>query len=165
MAMRLKAPWTAAAVLTCGVMLVLAGCRLAKEISVPPIPPLGTQIDAIWQTQETNAEAADFIMWQHEFESEGARLNKGGEDHLKMIAYRINQLREDEFFVIVEESMNSPKEGTVYAYPIHPNPELDLKRREVVVRLLTELGVKDAEERVIIAPSWIWSEPGQGPLF
>jgi len=148
-----------------GVLLVCIGAALSllssgcahfrkcggdcPERPAPP-PPLGTLSDPIWQQQERNAEASDFVVHQHEFESNTARLNRLGETHLKQIAVRCCKTS---FPVLVEPSMITRKDGTDYGYPIHPNPELDRKRRNVVVHALLAMGVPDAEERVVISPA------------
>jgi len=56
--------------------------------------------------------------------------------------------------VVVERSQTSAKAGTKYQYPVHFNPELDMKRREVVVRALTRMGIADADTRVVVAPAF-----------
>jgi hypothetical protein len=127
------------------------GCGSWKELHRQPEPPLGTISDSIWQKQETNAEASDFVVYQHEFKLNQARLNMAGEDHLKQVAERL--LAGQDFQVLVERSMTTPRENTTYKYPVHPNPELDMKRREVVVHALTTLGVSDADQRVVVAPA------------
>ena len=114
------------------------------------------------QTMEVNAEAAKFIVYMHEFEINdpqpdgsnvgGIRLNAYGEDHLKQIAYKLK--RGAPFPVVVERSQTSIKPGTQYEYPIHFNDELDARRREVVVSSLIALGIPNAEEVVVVAPSF-----------
>lgn len=143
--------WSLSIVALCG------GCHHLHAVRAiynpPPTPPtLGTISDSIWKLQENGAEGADFIIYQHEFESNGTRLNKGGEDHLQQIAVRL--LSGQDFPVIIEQSSTSVKEGTEFEYPIHPNPELDLERREITVRLLTAMGVQDADKRTLVAPSY-----------
>jgi len=142
----------AGVVTVCGPLL-LAGCYAQQQAQIPPYPQLGSISDSMWKIQETHGEAADFIVWQHEFELNGVRINRAGEDHLKMIAVRIHD-GEDTFPVVIERSLTSPMEGTRYEYPLHRNSELDLRRREVVVRVLENMGIADAESRVIVAPSW-----------
>ncbi|MCA9268915.1 MAG: hypothetical protein KDA41_10620, partial [Planctomycetales bacterium] len=56
--------------------------------------------------------------------------------------------------VVVEPSMSTKLEDTEFHYPVHANPELDLQRRELVVLALSELGVRDAESRVVVAPAY-----------
>jgi hypothetical protein len=112
--------------------------------------PQGTLSDPIWIAQEENAEPSKFVLYQHEFVYNQARLNWAGEDHLKQIAARLHSGAN--FPVLVERSVTSKREDTDYKYPVHLNPELDMQRRAVVVQLLAALGVPDAEQRVIVAP-------------
>ena len=82
----------------------------------------------------------------------GIRLNEYGEDHVRKIA---ENLRNGAMFpVVVERSQTSPRPGTKYKYPVHFNPDLDMKRREVVVRALTRMGIADADTRVVVAPAF-----------
>jgi len=153
--MRLSLAWrTAAAVAVCTVLFA-TGCAKprAGAFYIPPGPPhpLGTLSDPMWKTQETNAEASKFVIYQHEFMFNTARLNMGGEDHVKQIAV---ELRDGAPFpVLVERSMTGDRVGDVYDYPVHPNPDLDNKRREVIVRALASMGVADADERVLVSPA------------
>lgn len=129
------------------------GCQYPSPLSFyqppPPPQPLGTVSDSIWQQQEANAEASDFVIYQHEFTLNTARLNTEGEDHVKKIAVRLKQGQQ--FPVIIERSMTTPRATTEYQYPVHPNPELDMQRRAVVVRSLQVLGVEDAENMVVVS--------------
>ena len=113
-------------------------------------PPLGTISDPVWQLQETNAEASDFVVHEHEFVGNTPRLNAAGEDHLKQIAARAPQTP---FPVLIEPSSMSPAAGTVHGFPVHNNPQLDQDRRTVIVQALVMMGVEDAEDRVTIAPA------------
>lgn len=127
------------------------GCRRAWLLPPAP-PPLGYTTDPIWQTQEANAEASDFVVYEHEFEErQGIRLNEDGEDHVKEIAARIS--KGQNFPVIVQRSRSSIDESTEYHYPVHFNPELDLKRRELIVQSLVAMGIEDADQRVVVAPA------------
>ncbi len=147
-----------AVALVCG-----TGCRNhCPHIPANAPQTLGAEIDQLNQTQEHNAEAAKFIIYMHEFEMNqaqpdgsnigGYRLNAYGEDHLKQIAYNLK--RGAMFPVVVERSQTSVKPGTEYHYPIHFNEQLDAQRRTVVVRSLEMLGVPNAEEVVVVAPSF-----------
>ena len=71
---------------------------------------------------------------------------------VEQIAARLVQ--NQEAYVIVERSFTSPRESTEYKYPVHPNPQLDLRRREMIVRCLLAMGIMDAEQRVVVAPSF-----------
>lgn len=141
---------------TCRVALPVA--LLAAVISIgcisgggPALSPQGTLTDPIWIAQEENAEPSKFVLYQHEFVYNQARLNWAGEDHLKQIAARLHAGAN--FPVLIERSVTSKREDTEYKYPVHLNPELDMQRRCVVVQLLTALGVPDAEQRVIVSPA------------
>jgi len=133
------------------VLVLVAGCDCWRQSRRPDPSPLGTLSDPIWQTQETNAEHSDFVIYQHEFKKDSEVLNLGGEDHVKEIAARL--LGGQEAKVVVERSMMSSRPDTEYKYPVHPNPKLDLRRREIVVRSLTAMGVNDADQRVLVAPA------------
>lgn len=113
------------------------------------VPPQGTLSDPMWQMQEDNAEPSKFVLYQHEWTLNTTRLNTLGEDHLKQIAARINAGQN--FAVIIERSNTTTREATEYKYPVHVNPELDMRRREVVVQALTMMGVPDAAQRVVVS--------------
>lgn len=115
-------------------------------------PPLGSISDDVWRKQEHNAEASDFVLYQHEFKLNEVRLNTGGEDHIKQIADRI--ANGEIFPVVIERSNSTARPGTDYKFPIHPNPELDMQRRKLVVMALERLGVSGADERVVVAPAF-----------
>jgi len=140
----------------CVLLLTSVGCNrayLARLYYQPPSAPmpLGTLSDDLWKKQEAAAEASDFVIYQHEFDRQGTRLNLAGEDHVKQIAARLAEGQD--FPVIIERSMTTPRQDTKYRYPVHANPELDLRRRDVVVRLLNAMGVPEAEPRVVVAPA------------
>jgi hypothetical protein len=124
-------------------VLATVGCR-------PPASPLGTLSDPVWQNQEYNAEHSDFVVHEHEFIADTEYLNTLGEDHLKQIAARL--AAGQDALVLVERSMNSARPETVHKYRVHPNPELDVKRRDVVVRSLLAMRIPDADARTVIAP-------------
>lgn len=139
-----------AAVVTGATMLALTGCQHWKTFyQRPPAEPLGGINDSIWQMQERNAEMSDFVVHLHEFrDHESVLLNFNGEEHLKSIATRLR--KGQDAYVIVERSKHTPREDTKYRFPIHDNPELDLRRREMIVRLLGAMGVADADQRTIV---------------
>lgn len=112
-------------------------------------PPQGTLSDPMWQIQEDNAEPSKFVIYQHEWTLNTARLNTLGEDHLKQMAARVNAGQN--FAVIVERSDTAVREASEFKYPVHVNPELDMRRREVIVQALTMMGVPDAPQRVVVA--------------
>jgi hypothetical protein len=137
------------------------GCEtLHQSINEPTPPMLGQTLDRINRQQEDNAEASKYVVYQHEFALNkyvdgknvgGYRLNEAGEDHIKQIAANVK--RGAPFPVIIERSQTSALPETEHKYPIHYNPLLDMQRRAVVVRALNEMGVPDAEERVVVAPA------------
>lgn len=137
----------------------LLGCASYADVSPPP--HLGSVIDETFRTQEENAEAAKYVFYCHEFKLNettkdgdnpgGWRLNEYGEDHLRRVA--VNMKRGDTFPIIVERSQTSSRPGTQFGYPVHFNDELDARRRQTIVAMLTALGVPDADQRVIVAPS------------
>lgn len=132
-----------AGTLLVGWVLAAGGCR-------PPAPPLGSLSDPVWQNQEYNAEHSDFVIHEHEFIADTEYLNTLGEDHLKQIAARLASGHDA--LVLVERSMNSARPETAYKYRVHPNPELDMKRRDIVVRSLLAMRIADADARTVIAP-------------
>ncbi len=139
----------------CLIILVAGGCQgpaWRNYYASPPAAPLGSLSDPVWQNQEINAEHSDFVIHDHEFELNPDRLNTGGEDHVKQIAARL--LEGQDATVVVERSMSSPRPDTEHQYPVHPNPELDMRRRDIIVRSLLAMGVSDADERVVVAPAF-----------
>jgi hypothetical protein len=101
--------------------------------------PLGQVTDAHWETQQTNAEAADFIFYDHEFEGTTARLTPGGRKHLLQVALRLEQVP---FPIVIEET------------PGERAGRLDLARRREVIGQLTQLGVQAVDPRVVIGPAF-----------
>ena len=130
------------------VMLLTVGCPGWRDRR--PAAPLGTLSDPVWQNQENNAEHSDFVIHEHEFIADTEYLNTLGEDHLKQIAARL--AAGQDALVLVERSMNSARPETVHKYRVHPNPELDVKRRDIVVRSLLAMRIPDADTRTVIAP-------------
>ncbi len=147
---------------TLSMLLAAAGCTTPSLYYQAPPPPqmLGTVVDQINQTQEANAEASKFVIYQHEFQlnqatekhvADGVKLNEQGEDHVKRIAENLRNGAP--YPVVIERSQTSAKPDTTYRYPVHLNPDLDMRRREVVVRALTRMGIPDADTRVVVAPA------------
>lgn len=132
--------------------LSVSGCaRVRCDYLVCYEPaPLGTISDPIWQQQEANAEASDFVIHVHEFVGDTARLNHAGEQHVKQIAARAELTP---FPILIEPSSMSRREGDGFGFPIHPNSQLDLRRRGLIVRTLTEMGVFEADRRVLVSPA------------
>ena len=99
--------------------------------------PLGQATDAFWETQQTNAEAADFIFYDHEFVGNTAELTPGAKKKLMQVALRLEHVP---FPVVIEESAHNARH------------QLDRTRRRTVVEQLARLGQDHAEARVVIAP-------------
>jgi hypothetical protein len=98
--------------------------------------PLGQVTDAHWETQQTNAEAADFIFYDHEFRGNTAELAPGAKKHLEQVALRLDHVP---FPVVIEQSLHNAR------------PELDQARRQMIVEQLARLGALNTEQRVVIA--------------
>jgi hypothetical protein len=187
-------PWRVSAtslrrLTACG-LLGLTGtsiCLAGQHGPVPggpnaPIAP-GALSHDIFRMQEHNAEAADFIIYEHEFRVEpcarvtdpnfndnysrkaainpcddtlvggDVRLNYAGEDHVKQIAARLQSGAP--FPVLIERSRHSRRLGDTYKLPVHLNPQLDMRRREVIVHALTAFGIQNAEDVVVVSPSFV----------
>lgn len=115
--------------------------------------PLGTVSDPIWQKMEHNAEASDFVVHEHEFTANTARLNAAGEDHVKQIAFRFVQQPALPYPILIEPSSMSVRAGDKFGFAVHNDPALDMNRRSVVVSALTALGIADAEQKVVVSPA------------
>lgn len=129
--------------------------RGARQVGPPydrPFP-LGQNTDAFWETQQTNAEAADFIFYDHEFVGESANLAPGAKRHLEEVALRLPHVP---FPIVIEQSMFNAK------------PDLDQARRQTIVMQLARLGVPNAEERVVVASAFaegFTSIEGEGTYY
>ncbi|MBN1912722.1 MAG: hypothetical protein JW818_23570 [Pirellulales bacterium] len=99
--------------------------------------PLGQVTDSFWETQQSNAEASDFVFYDHEFEGKTAKLTPAGRSHLQQVAVRLAHVP---YPIIVEQT------------PGNADPRLDGQRRQTVVDQLTALGLQAAEPRVVVAP-------------
>jgi len=88
--------------------------------------PLGAVNDTFWETQQTNAEAADFIFHDHEFRGETAQLAPAAKQHLEQVAMRWEHVP---FPVLIEMSEYNAK------------PQLDRARRQAIIEQLSRLGI------------------------
>lgn len=137
--------------ITCsGLFIGCTACEKCGYMGDITPQPLGTISDPVWQQQETNAEASDFVIHEHEWKGNTLELNLAGKDHVKQIAARTE---ETPFPVIVERSTMSVDHESRFKYPVNNDPELDLARRKFMVQALLQMGVYDAEERVVISPA------------
>ena len=91
----------------------------------------------------------------------GFRITPFGQDHVRQIANQILNNRDMDSnsssngpLVIVERSRTSRYWSTQHRFPVHFNDELDEFRRRMVVRVLEQHGISDAEQLVIIAPAY-----------
>ena len=121
-------------------MAILVGCKAPYPGAQYDRPfPLGAVSDVFWETQQTNAEAADFIFYDHEFRGDTAELAPGAKRHLESVAIRLEHVP---FPVVIEQSQHNR------------HPELDRSRRTMIVESLGRMGVSNAEQRVLIAPAF-----------
>lgn len=148
---RLVVNWKGAAV--AGLLgLAAAGGWGRGRWGAPSGPaPLGTLSNQFWRLQEHNAEASDFVVYEHEWEMDGTRLNWQGEDHVKQIAARLHA--GVHYPVLVERCRHARRQSDRYKYPVHLNPQLDMRRREVIVQALTTFGIAEADQRVVVSPA------------
>ena len=98
--------------------------------------PVGQVSDAFWETQQTNAEAGDFIFHEHEFVGNTAVLAPGAKRHLESVALRLEHVP---FPIVIEQS------------PHNARPELDRARRQTIVEQLNRMGITTADDRVVVA--------------
>jgi hypothetical protein len=107
--------------------------------------PVGQVTDSFWETQQTNAEAADFIFYDHEFRYDTLRhvetseLAPGAKRHLEQVALRLEHAP---FPIVIEASQHQAA------------PALDQARRRTIVEQLNRLGIVNADERVVVAPAF-----------
>lgn len=121
--------------------------------AVPQTLPLGSTVRAHDQVMQTNAEAADFILYRMNFVGQTAELTPDGKDRILEIAAR---MRSAPFPVLVEREPNNA------------DPELDALRRNLVAQVLYDLGNLDAQQRTVVGTAYgpgYWSAPGQATYY
>ena len=124
--------------------LLFVGCQGGawyEQMQGPPYDrpfPLGQVSDSHWETQQTNAEASDFIFFDHEFVGNTETLTPLGKKHLLQVALRMDHVP---FPVVVEQS------------PHGRRSQLDNRRRRAIVDHLSQLGLDMVESRVVVAPA------------
>lgn len=111
----------------------------SRSYAIPETLPLGSTIRAHYHTMEANAEAADFIIYRHEFVGSTAELTPAGKDHIVEVAAR---MRSAPFPVLIERTENNS------------DPELDSHRRRLVVQILADFGSPEADQRTIVSPAY-----------
>ena len=119
----------------CGVPCLTGACG-SRSLAVPDMMPLGSVSRAHWHMMETNGEAADFVIHYNEFMDSSSELTPYGRDHIAEVAARMSS---SPFPVLVQRSYNNA------------DPELDRIRRDLVVRVLTDLGNPDADQRTVVS--------------
>lgn len=124
----------------------LCGRFATRSLAIPDEYPVGSVVRAHFHQMQTNAEAADFILHQHDFVGQTAELTPDGKDKILEIAAR---MRSAPFPVIVERSWNNS------------DPELDSFRRDFVAMVLADKGNPDANNRVFVSPAY---SPGKQSL-
>ncbi len=149
MSMGKLSTWRQLTMLTLLACLSLTGCfhhknggGLLGRGAAPPYDrpfPIGQVPDAFWETQQTNAEAADFVFYDHEFVAETAEFTPGAKRHLESVALRMEH---GPFPIVIEMSTHDAKR------------ELDQTRRVAIVEQLARMGVPNSADRVIIAPAF-----------
>ena len=98
--------------------------------------PLGQVTDAFWETQQTNAEAGDFIFYDHEFVGNTAVLAPGAKRHLESVALRCEYVP---FPIVIEQTTHNAR------------PELDRARWTTIVEQLNRMGVTNSDARVVVS--------------
>ena len=127
--------------LLAALLLPALGCQKTQLTTSFDRPfPLGAVNDVFWETQQTNAEAADFIFFDHEFKGQTSELAPGAKRHLEAVALRMQHVH---FPVVIEHS------------PHNRRLALDEARRQMIVGQLIRMGVSGVEGRVVIAPAFV----------
>lgn len=112
---------------------------MRRSLSIPDKYPLGSVVRAHYHQMETNGEAFDFIIHRNEFIDFTGELNAFGLDHILEIAARA---RSAPFPILIERSENNS------------DPELDQHRRQMVALMLTQMGITNAQSRVVVSQSY-----------
>lgn len=108
----------------------------ATRYAIPDVMPLGSIVRSHWHVMETNAEASDFIIYRCEFVDNSSELTPAGQSHIAEIAARMPSTP---FPVIVQQTQNNS------------DPELDQIRRDLVIRVLSDLGAPDVARRTFVS--------------
>jgi hypothetical protein len=112
---------------------------MRRSLSIPDKYPLGSIVRTHCHQMETNGEAFDFIMHRNEFVDFTGELTGFGKDHLLEIAA---WARSAPFPILVERSENNS------------DPEIDQHRRQMVALMLSQMGVPNAQARVVVSQSY-----------
>ena len=129
---------TALLALTVGFCGCRGGGNMSPDYDRPF--PLGAVTDSHWETQQTNAEAADFVFYDHEFTGDTADLAPGAKRHLEQVALRMEHAP---FPIVIEQSAHNA------------NPKLDASRRQTIIDSLARMGLVDVDDRVVVASAFL----------
>lgn len=121
------------------VQFVPTTLAMRRSLSIPDKYPLGSIVRTHYHQMETNGEAFDFILHRNEFVDFTGELNAFGLDHLLEIAARA---RSAPFPILIERSENNS------------DPELDQHRRQMVALMLSQMGIPNAQNRVVVSQSY-----------
>ena len=135
-------------------VVCFAGCQCSNyncdHCSATVPMPLGTISDPVWKTHESNAEASDMVIHEHEWVANTTALNDAGINHLMRLMSRVHQVP---FPIVIEPSSQSVREETEHKFPIHNDIKLDMSRRDLIVDTMMKRGVTDAQNRVQVGPA------------
>lgn len=126
-------------------------CDRGEDIPARAIPaPPGTYVSGWNDAMKATAAQHEFVIERAEWFSGGDRLGPNGQRHLRQLAAVLPQNSEQ---VIIEaEPLRFADREQTYDDAQQTTVELNEMRRSVVVAGLTELGVADAESRVVVEP-------------
>jgi hypothetical protein len=124
----------------------ICGACTNRSLAIQEQYPVGAVERAHFHQMQTNAEAADFVLFQKDFVLDSAELTPDGKDKVLEIAAR---MRSAPFPVVIERTYHNA------------DPELDAHRRAIVAQVLTDLGNPDANNRTFVALAY---SPGKQSL-
>jgi hypothetical protein len=126
-------------------------CDRGEDIPARSIPaPPGTYVSGWNDAMVGTAAQHRFVIERSEWFSGGDRLGPDGQRHLQQLA---GVLPENSEQVIIEaEPLRFDDQEQTYDDAQQTTLELNEQRRSVVIAGLTELGVVDAESRVVVEP-------------
>ncbi len=115
--------------------LLTSGCHtIVRPVAQGPLP-LGAAVAPFVQTMETNGEAMDFVIHQHEWIGTTAQLTPAGQTHLMQIARRLADVPypviiEPVTFRPFDDKQHEEKHFTDMNRERREALELDLARRQ-----------------------------------
>lgn len=129
------------------------GCQTPECVRCPDFaataipPPPGTYVCRWIRAQNDRAGEIDFVVHQHEWYQDGAKLGPQGRRHVEALAYRLPLTP---YLVVIEPHEVQVRANEDIDAAIARSRELDQIRRRYVVESLAAAEVADANERVII---------------